>query len=213
MTVPMIVLTAIAGICALGTVFCETAGRRGLVWFFKPAATVAIIAVAWLRPGAGSPAVYKTFLLAGLAASLVGDVFLIEIDKYFRPGLAAFLVAQILYIRAFLAVTPPRVDFLSVLPLLLAGLFMMAILFPHLGKAKVPVAVYILSLTIMAGLASNRYILSGGGAAFRAFLGAILFLISDAILALNKFARKIPYGRAANLSLYFVAQWLLAMSI
>ncbi len=213
MTAPMLVLTAVAAVCAAATAWAETAGRKDILWFVKPSATVAIIVLAAMQPGTHSPAVYKTFLLAGLAASLAGDVFLIEIDKYFRPGLAAFLVAQILYIRAFLAVTPPRVDFLSVLPLLLTGLFMMAILFPHLGKAKVPVAVYILSLTVMAGLASNRYILSGGGAAFRAFLGAILFLISDAILALNKFVRKIPCGRAANISLYFVAQWLLAMSI
>jgi uncharacterized membrane protein YhhN len=102
---------------------------------------------------------------------------------------------------------------MAVLPLLLASMFMMVILFPHLGSSKIPVAVYILSLTVMTGLAANRYILSGGGAAFRAFLGAILFLISDAILAINKFARKIPFGRAANLSLYFIAQWLLALSI
>lgn len=213
MTVPMIVLTALAGVCALGTVYGATADKRGLVWIVKPAATIAIIALAFLRPGTDGPAVYKTFMIAGLAASLAGDIFLIRIEKYFQAGLASFLVAQILYIRAFLSVSPARVDFLSVLPLLLTGLFMMTILFPYLGRRKVPVAVYILSLVVMAGLASNRFIIQGGAPALRAFIGAILFLISDAILAILQFVRKIPGGRAMNLSLYFVAQWLLALSI
>ncbi len=213
MTIPMIALTAVAGICALGTVYGETTERRGLVWIFKPAATMAIIVLAFLRPGAGAPAVYKTFMVAGLVASLAGDVFLIQRDRLFQAGLAAFLVAQILYIRAFLSVTPARVDFLSVLPLLLAGLFMMTILFPYLGRRKVPVAVYILSLVVMAGLASNRFVIQGGAPALRAFIGAILFMISDAILAILQFVRKIPGGRAMNLSLYFLAQWLLALSI
>ncbi len=213
MTTLTIVLTASAAVSALITVYAAIKDERRLLWIFKPAATISIIALAFLRPGTDSPAVYKTFMLAGLVASLAGDVFLIQIDKYFQAGLAAFLVAQILYIRAFLSVTPARVDFLTVLPLLLAALFMMAILFPYLGKRKIPVAVYILALTVMAGLAANRFAVAGGALALRAFGGAVLFLISDSILAINKFARKIPCGRALNLSTYFVAQWLLALSI
>jgi uncharacterized membrane protein YhhN len=213
MTTIDILLTALAAVMAVATIVFATLDRKAPLWIVKPAATISIIALAVLRPGGGSPGVYKSFLIAGLVFSLAGDVFLIDPDKLFKAGLAAFLVAQILYIRAFLSVTPAKVDFLSVLPLLLFGMFMMAILFPHLGKLKIPVAVYILVITVMAGLAADRYVVMGGRLALRAFAGAILFLISDAILALNKFARKIPYGRAMNLTTYFIAQWLLAMSI
>ncbi len=213
MTTIDILLTALAAVSAVATIVFATLERKAPLWIVKPAATLSIIALAVLRPGAESPAVYKAFMIAGLVLSLAGDVFLIETDKLFKAGLAAFLVAQLLYIRAFLSVTPAKVDFLSVLPLLVFGMFMMAILFPHLGKLKIPVAVYVLVITVMAGLAADRYVVMGGKLALRAFAGATLFLISDAILAINKFAKKIPYGRALNLATYFAAQWLLAMSI
>lgn len=213
MTTSVIVLSVLAAVSTLATIFADTAGRRRIVYVFKPAATISILLLALLRPGAASPVVYKVFLVAGLVASLAGDVFLMLKDSLFMAGLASFLVAQLLYIRAFLAVTPPRVDFVSVLPLLVFSLFMMAILFPYLGKLKLPVAAYVLVITIMAGLAVDRFVEAGGPLAFRAFVGAILFLISDAILAINRFARKIPYGRALNLATYFVAQWFLVMSI
>jgi uncharacterized membrane protein YhhN len=213
MTTPAIILTLLAAVSASATMVAETVGRKKIVYVFKPAATISLIILALLRPGAELPGLYKAFLLAGLIASLAGDVFLMLKDSLFIAGLASFLVAQLLYIRAFLTVTPARVDFLSVLPLLLFAMFMMAILFPHLGKLKIPVAVYVLVITVMAGLAVDRYVVAGGTLAFRACLGAILFLISDAILAINRFAKKIPYGRALNLLTYFVAQWFLAMSI
>jgi uncharacterized membrane protein YhhN len=213
MTTPAIILTLLAAVSASATMVAETVGRKKIVYVFKPAATISLIVLALLRPGTELPGLYKAFLLAGLIASLAGDVFLMLKDSLFIAGLASFLVAQLLYIRAFLTVTPARVDFLSVLPLLLFAMFMMAILFPYLGKLKLPVAVYVLVITVMAGLAVDRYVVAGGQLAFRACLGAILFLISDAILAINRFAKKIPYGRALNLLTYFVAQWFLAMSI
>jgi uncharacterized membrane protein YhhN len=208
-----ILLTALAAAAAVATIVFATLDRKAPLWIVKPAATISILVLAVLRPGSESPAVYKTFMIAGLVFSLAGDVLLIEQEKLFKAGLGAFLIAQILYIRAFLSVTPAKVDFLSVLPLLIFGMFMMAILFPHLGKLKIPVAVYVLVITVMAGLAADRFVVMGGALALRAFAGAVLFLISDAILAINKFAKKIPYGRALKLATYFAAQWLLAMSI
>ncbi|MDD8027611.1 MAG: lysoplasmalogenase [Acidobacteriota bacterium] len=213
MTTLDILLTVLTAVSASAAIVAETRERRDLMWIFKPAAMIPIIILAALRPGTGSPGVYKIFLLAGLVAALAGDLLVIRIDKLFLAGLAAFLVAHLLNIRAFLSVTPPRVDFLSVLPLFLFALFMMGILFPYLGKLKIPVAAYILVITVMAGLAADRYVVMGGTLAFRAFAGAILFLISDAVLALNRFARKIPCGSALKLAAYFAAQWLLAMSI
>ena len=104
MTTIDILLTALAAVSAVATIVFATLDRKPPLWIVKPAATISIIVLAALRTGGGSPAVYKSFLIAGLVFSLAGDVFLIDPDRFFKAGLAAFLVAQLLYIRAFLSV-------------------------------------------------------------------------------------------------------------
>ena len=49
--------------------------------------------------------------------------------------------------------------------------------------------------------------------ALLAFFGAVLFIISDSILALNRFREPFAVARVLNLSTYFAAQWLIAFSI
>jgi uncharacterized membrane protein YhhN len=44
------------------------------------------------------------------------------------------------------------------------------------------------------------------------FSGALLFIASDLVLAVNKFLFVIPYGRVINISLYFIAQFLIIMA-
>lgn len=44
------------------------------------------------------------------------------------------------------------------------------------------------------------------------FWGALLFIASDVVLALNKFLVVIPYGRVINISLYFIAQFIIIMA-
>jgi uncharacterized membrane protein YhhN len=44
------------------------------------------------------------------------------------------------------------------------------------------------------------------------FWGALLFIASDVVLALNQFLVAIPYGRVINISLYFIAQFIIIMA-
>ena len=80
-------------------------------------------------------------------------------------------------------------------------------LWPELGKLKFPVLGYIIVSMIM-----------GFGAAIHspqsnlAIIGAILFMLSDACIAINKFLRPIPYRDFMVMSSYYAAQLLLALS-
>src|SRR4030042_4711090 len=67
---------------------------------FKPLTMIMIISLAWERM-TFHPTVYGYLIFSGLCISLLGDVFLMLPAKYFRPGLLAFLAAQVLYIPAF----------------------------------------------------------------------------------------------------------------
>jgi uncharacterized membrane protein YhhN len=207
-----IVLCVCALVSAVLAIWSQAASRRGLHHVTKPLTTALIIAVAVVA-AAPVPASYKVFVLAGLCFSLLGDVALMFPEKWFTAGLVAFLAAQILYILAFRPQPGHPVSPMTFLPFVLYGLLMFFMLAPHLGPMKLPVFVYVAAITAMAGLAAARYVDRGGTKPLLAFVGAVLFLVSDSVLAYDRFARKVPGARIIVLGTYFPAQLLIALSV
>jgi uncharacterized membrane protein YhhN len=212
MPVPAMVLSVLVLVSAALAAWSQVRSRSRLHYITKPLTTALVIAVAAVA-AVPAPAAYKTFVLAGLVFSLLGDVALMFPDKWFTAGLAAFLAAQVLYILAFRPQTGRPVSPMSFLPFVLYGLLMFFLLAPHLGPLKIPVFVYIAAITTMAGFAAARYIDRGGAKPLLAFAGAVLFLVSDSVLAYDRFARKVPGARLIVLGTYFPAQLLIALSV
>jgi uncharacterized membrane protein YhhN len=152
-------------------------------------------------------------ILAGLGFSLLGDIALLFPEKWFTAGLGAFLVAQVFYVLAFKPGPGHQFSTGLFLPFIFYGLLMFFILAPRLGPLKLPVFVYIAAITIMAGFAAARFVDRGGTRTLLAFAGAILFLISDSVLATDRFAKKIRIAQVLILGTYFPAQLLIALSI
>jgi uncharacterized membrane protein YhhN len=207
-----IALSAGALVSAVLAAWSAAAERRRLHYVTKPLATSLIIAVAAVA-AAPVPAAYKTLVLAGLVCSLLGDIALMFPEKWFTAGLAAFLAAQVLYILAFKPQPGHPVSPATFLPFVLFGLLMFFLLAPKLGPMKLPVFIYIAAITTMAGFAAARYIDRGGTKPLLAFIGAVLFLISDSVLAYDRFAKRIPGARIIVLGTYFPAQLLIALSV
>ena len=90
---------------------------------------------------------------------------------------------------------------------------MFLVLRSGLGKMKAPVLVYILVILIMSGLARERYLQLELPQTLFAECGVILFLISDALLAWNRFRMKFKSAQFLIMGTYYVAQWVLAMSL
>jgi len=207
-----IALVAGALISAALATWSQAASRRRIHLVTKPLATGLIIAVAAVA-AAPIPAVYKTLVLAGLAFSLLGDIALMFPEKWFTAGLVVFLAAQVSYILAFKPLPGHSVSPATFLPYVLFGLLMFFLLAPKLGPMKLPVFIYIAAITLMAGLAAARFIDRAGTKPLLAFVGAVLFLISDSVLAYDRFARKVPGARIIILGTYFPAQLLIALSV
>ncbi len=205
------IFAIIGAASAVAAIAADHAKKWRLIYILRPLTMVLIIAVAAL--GNASPPAYKLRIVAGLALSLAGDVFMMLREKRFVEGLVSFFLAHLFYISAFLAVMRPRADLGTILPLLIFASAMLTILFPHLGKLKIPVALYIVVITVLAGLAVQRYVDIGGTPAFQAFLAAVLFMISDSVLAVNRFVRPVPAVQKVILSTYFAAQLLFALSV
>jgi uncharacterized membrane protein YhhN len=179
---------------------------------FKPLTMLCIIAIAFLQPGA-EPGYYKIAILIGLGFSLIGDMFLIFDRKLFLPGLAVFLLAHFCYVAAFYQLPVGANAIYSAVPFVLYFAIFMRILWYSLGAMKWPVIAYALTICMMGRFALNRWLNIGDTATLLAFAGALFFIVSDSLLAYDRFKKPIPHKDIFILSTYFLAQWLIAMSI
>jgi uncharacterized membrane protein YhhN len=209
---PPLALTLLIPISAAVTVWAEHRGKRRAVYVAKPLTTSLILALAASAPHPVSRG-YQALVCAGLLFSLAGDVFLMLPRDRFVAGLASFLVAHLFYIAAF-APRPVTLAAPLVLAVLLAyGIVLMRALWPRLGGLRTPVAVYAAALLVMAWQAAARWVVTDTTPALAAAVGAGLFVVSDSVLAWERFRRRRAYGQALVLGTYFSAQWLIASSV
>lgn len=201
------VLSTIALISAIITIYAKTREYKLVQYIFKPLTMLAIISLA-ISNAASPPAFYQKMIIIGLICSTVGDVFLID-SRRFVHGLLSFLLAHICFIIAFFS-TP---NLPSLIFYLAYVAFFLSILWRHLGKLKFPVIVYSLALALMSWFALSRYFGLNDHKSFYAFLGSISFVASDSLLAFNKFKSPFPFAEILILSTYFPAQWLIALSL
>lgn len=143
-----------------------------------------------------------------LGLSCAGDVALLgSSDAAFTAGLASFLAAQVGWVVA-LRRRPGRGlvrerPWLAA-PHVVAGVGLAAYLWPKAGKDRIPVAVYAAALTTMAVAALD-------GRDPKAALGGALFMTSDSLIALNRFAGlHLPGHEGWVMATYTAAQRLLA---
>lgn len=191
----------------------EHSGNRRQTYIFKPLTLLLIILIALLAKNPVSGA-YRWLIVAGLFCSLAGDIFLMLPSDRFIMGLVSFLLAHLCYIAAFAIDGAPKpLSLLLALPLLFYAFVMMRILWPHLGSMRMAVVVYMLVIMLMAWQALNRWTASAQGGSGLALSGALLFVASDSVLAVNRFKGRLPHAQALIMSTYFAAQLLIALSI
>lgn len=208
----MAALSLLAAASAAGALWAERRGARRAFYLLKPLTTVLILALAAAAP-APVPGAYRALVCAGLLFSLAGDVFLMLPRDRFVAGLASFLVAHLFYIAAF-APRPPGLAAPLVLVALVAyGIVLLRALWPRLGGLRAPVAVYAAVLLVMAWQAAARWDVDDTGRALLAAAGAGLFVVSDSVLAWERFRERHAYGQAVVLGTYYAAQWLIALSV
>lgn len=158
-------------------------------------------------------------LLGALIFSLLGDILLIFQGKngwFFITGLIAFLTAHIFYIIFFAKKITQnngiKVKWMWVLLVALYSITFLTLLMPSLGNMKIPVVLYtvVISLMLLTVLhACNSSSISGKWC----IAGAILFVISDSILAINKFYSPFPYAGFLIMLTYGMAQFSLVYGI
>ena len=201
-----------------------------LAFVFKPLTTVLVIAFAWPR-GSDAPQ-QRRLIRTGLVLSLAGDVFLLWPVQGFLPGLVAFLLAHLAYIAAFCVPVKFAAKPMLFVAYAAAAALILSQLWPGVPNAlRVPVLAYVACLATMAAQAAAWWRSRTGMAApdaapdvapdaaadatlaRAAALGGLLFMASDSLLAINKFAAPLPLSSLWILLTYWSAQWCIASAL
>ncbi|RMG31928.1 MAG: lysoplasmalogenase [Bacteroidetes bacterium] len=186
----------------------------------KPAIMLSL-GVYFLFQSRGKHPFYTALMTGAILASLAGDVLLMLPGDYFVWGLAAFLLAHLCYIGVFsrfglhhtgqpalLRQHPWIILFFLIYA---AGLLL--ILYPGLEGMFIPVVIYAVVIMGMALAALNRWQKVERSSFAFVFLGALLFMLSDSMIAINRFACEIPFSHLWIMLTYMGAQYFIVMGI
>ena len=159
----------------------------------------------------------KNLLLTGLFFSWLGDIFLLFEDKnnlFFIFGLVCFLTTHIFYIIYFIKIKSTNTSLLKKQPLLFLlvigyGIILVRFLYPHLDDLKIPVMVYATVICTMLVCSLHIFLKVNKPANLFYLVGAVFFVLSDSLLAINKFY--LPFALAGELIMltYCAAQYFI----
>ena len=193
-------------------------GREDITWFLKPFLLPFLIVAVYFHQRFSS----KKILLVALILSWIGDIILLFADKgelYFIGGLIAFLLSHIFYILLFnkqlkIYLKKSRtIYWIGITSIITYLLVMMVVLMPYLGDLLLPVFVYAMTISIMLLFALKGFLNWQKPANIYIFIGAIIFVASDSVLAFDKFYAAIPYSSFFIMSTYLAAQYLIVIGI
>jgi uncharacterized membrane protein YhhN len=195
---------------------------KRLEYFAKPAAMLALLAWLWLNSSAtGHWAPALGAFAAGLVFSLAGDVMLMLPERFFLAGLVAFLLGHVAYsdgLKSGGLLLP--IEAVLVAPMALIGGWLArrigaALKATGRNRLRAPVVVYaaVISLMVVSALAMLFRPSVPTGTALLLALGAVLFFVSDAVLAWNRFVAPVRGGRLIVIVAYHLGQMTLIAGV
>jgi uncharacterized membrane protein YhhN len=204
------VALVIAAGFAVGDWIAKATENRRLEYLCKPATLAFLIVVAATLDPAVDAGTRRAWFVAALVFSLAGDVLLMLPRDLFTGGLAAFLVGHICYVAGFWsqdAPTPGAFVLTAVIVVAVLAPVLMRILGAVRGTPDlVPVTVYSVVIAVMlaSAIASGNVV---------AGVGAALFVVSDSMIAWDRFVRPFPAAGVAIIVTYHLGQAGLVLSL
>ncbi len=196
---------------------CENVSSLSDFRFVTKPAILLVLIIFFLRQSKHLNTSTKRITLFALVFSLLGDVLLMFVDKssnFFMSGLIAFLIAHIMYVSVFLKKQNSSKNvYFFIASLLLYAFGMFYFLKDGLHSMLIPVVIYMFVILLMATTAFLRKDMVNNLSYNLVFVGAIFFMISDSLLALNKFYEPVLYPNITIMLTYAIAQYLIVLGI
>jgi uncharacterized membrane protein YhhN len=206
--------TTIASIAFLVVVVLHTLGlllNEKIAFLSKPFLTTTLVIVYLI-------AVKKPnfWYVSALFFSFWGDVLLLFKNQFFVYGLASFLLAHILYIKittSFIKKVSLQKVVLACLPFAVFLFSFLYLIIDNLEEMKIPVIFYGVVISSFGAVYFFNYMQEKNTANSWLFLGTIIFIISDSLIALNKFYEPKEFYAISIMLTYIVAQYLICRAI
>ncbi len=207
-------------VLALLNIAGEWMEYQPLEYATKPLLMIAL-GLWYFRATAGKRTATQKLILIALAFSWAGDMFLMgSTEIFFLPGLVSFLITHVLYIIGFRkeislvqgSTLLKRQPLIAIPVVLLTG-GLIVLVFNRMEPAmKIPVVVYATVITLMVLTAMNRCGRVSANSFRLVFAGAFLFMLSDSLIALNKFYFSDAMWKAGFfiMLLYIAGQFMIA---
>lgn len=211
---PELALTSLAAVAVAAPLDWWAVAVRGRrrEWVLKPLVLV-LLAVAASAMGA-SESTAGWWLLAALGLSLAGDVALLsDSEPRFIVGLGSFLAAHVAFVVAFSHLGMPRAD------LGLVGLAVVVTMVAVVGRRVVPAAraeggaVLAGAVAAYMGVIGAMVVAAWATGHLLVALGATAFMVSDAVLALDRFVRARRFGPLTVMVTYHLGQVLIVLGV
>ncbi|HSC84295.1 MAG TPA: lysoplasmalogenase [Pseudomonas sp.] len=205
---PLLFLLALAGVALL--ILGNLVDSAWLCLLGKPLPIIALLL--WLRQATNGP--YRNWIATGLLFSLLGDLLLEWPTDLFVFGLGAFLLAHLAYLVAYLASSRRLAPGALLLALAASGGMFGVLASAGLGGLLLPVACYSLAIGCMLwrALARINEPALERRSAWLAALGAVLFVLSDSLIGVNRFVLPFEGAGFAIMLSYWLGQWGIAAS-
>jgi uncharacterized membrane protein YhhN len=208
----ILVFSLITAVEIWGEEMYHSSGETLLLFISKPLLMPVLMAFLWINTKLKTS--FDKLIFTGFLLGWIGDILLMfNNDDLFVFGLASFLICHIMYIAAFInniRTSGHQTSIINRFMLALLPLFYLIVLytylFPHIAyneKNKpflIPVTIYAITIVTMALFALWRIGSSNRNSVALIIIGAFVFMISDSLIAMNKFVE--PFGHA-NLFIMF----------
>jgi uncharacterized membrane protein YhhN len=201
-------LLIVAAVLAVGDWLAVHFRLYRIEFVLKPATLALLVAVAAIN----DLGTVKPWVIAALALGLLGDVGLMlskgHSDPPFIAGLVAFMLGHVAYIVAFTRLGVHGVDLVAG-GLIVAGIAGLAVPAVLRGAARTSGPPFALVVAGYAGVLASMTVLGVGTACIPIAVGTVLFLISDTLIARERFVRQLPLGGLLIIVTYHLAQFLI----
>ncbi len=210
-------------------IFCFVAIAHLLAKFFDHAFVdqltkpllLPLLILFFLQSTSTHPSRLRLFFISALFFSWLGDVVLMFSDEkelFFILGLAFFLLTQLFYATVFFSwvekgsLTLP-VSIAAIIPFTAFGIFLLMKLLPHLGALFIPVIVYASAITLMGIASALTFKSINLNHCLMLVSGSLFFIVSDSLLAINKFLSPVPYSGFWVMLTYIIAQGIITKTV
>ena len=182
--------------------------KRILLYVFKPL-IIPVLALVYII----SIQKRNNLYLAALFFSFLGDVFLLySTELYFMLGLSSFLITHLFYIailkREIKSFTTKKL-ISAALPFITIFILLISLLYKNLEALLLPVIIYGITICAFGTISLYTYFEKKSNRTLMVVVGAVIFIASDSIIALNKFYESQSIYPIAIMVTYVFAQYLI----